>query len=433
MIAAPSSGSGKTVVTLGLLRALRNKGLTVGSLKVGPDYIDPAYHTAATGAPCRNFDLWAMAEETLQAQCAAASDGADMIVAEGVMGLFDGAATGDKKDTGSTADAASWLNWPVVLVVDSGGQGTSAAALVQGFASFRDDVKIGGVIFNRIGGPAHEEILRDALESIAIPCFGCVQRHPDLALESRHLGLVQAHEKEELDRWLDVAAARVSENLDMDGLMALVRPAPKGQRGSVASLPPFAQHIAIARDEAFAFCYDHLLDGWRVAGVTLSFFSPLADEGPSGEAGGVYLPGGYPELHGARLSNSGKFLDGLRQAQARDAVIYGECGGFMVVGESLTDKEGVSHAMAGLLPTATSFAKPKLHLGYRDLQLVADGPLGGQGQKFSGHEFHYSSQTQMSGGESLFATANSKGEEMPATGCRLGNVMGSFIHLIDRR
>ncbi len=433
MIAAPSSGSGKTVVTLGLLRALRNKGLSVGSLKVGPDYIDPAYHTAATGAPCRNFDLWAMRKETLQAQCRAAADNADLIVAEGVMGLFDGAATGDKKDTGSTADAAAWLNWPVVLVVDSGGQGTSAAALVQGFASFRDDVEIGGVIFNRIGGPAHEEILLNALESISVPCFGCISRHEDLALESRHLGLVQAREKAELDRWLDVAAGRVTESLDLDRLTDLARPEAIPEGAPTETLPSFAQHIAIARDEAFAFCYNHILDGWQQDGVTLSFFSPLADEGPSYQAGGVYLPGGYPELHGNRLSANGNFLNGLRQAQAREAVIYGECGGFMVMGDTLTDKEGVSHAMAGLLPVATSFAEPKLHLGYRDLTLLADGPLGKRGQKFSGHEFHYSSLTQMAGGASLFEVGNSKGEEMPAMGCRLDNAIGSFAHLIDSR
>ncbi len=407
--------------------------MTVGSLKVGPDYIDPAYHTAATGAPCRNFDLWAMGEDTLHAQCRAAAEDSDLIVAEGVMGLFDGAATGDKKDTGSTADAAAWLGWPVILVVDSGGQGTSAAALIQGFASFRDDVEIGGVIFNRIGGPAHEEILRDALDSIGVPCIGCVSRHPDLALESRHLGLVQAHEKEELDRWLDTAAARVVEDLDLDALIAMARPAPVEADEGSGALPILAQHIAVARDEAFAFCYDHVLDGWRQAGAELSFFSPLADERPSDQAGGVYLPGGYPELHGDRLSVNENFFDGLRQAQARETVIFGECGGFMVMGETLTDREGNCHPMAGLLPVATSFAEPKLHLGYRDLTLLQDGPLGAKGQKFSGHEFHYSSLTQMTGGDSLFSTANSKGEEMPATGCRLGKVMGSFIHLIDHR
>ncbi len=429
VIAAPSSGSGKTVITLGLLRALRQAGLAVASLKAGPDYIDSAFHQAASGRACRTMDVWGMRAETRQAQLAAVSGEADLVLAEGVMGLFDGAADG----TGSTADLAGWLGWPVVLVVDVRGQAGSAWALIEGFASHRADIDVVGVIFNRVSSPRHKRMI-EATSGPASPLvLGWVPAYEGLLLPSRHLGLVQAGEQAGLEDWIDDAGRLIGGNVDLTALRGLARPAKVPvTSGGATCLEPLGQQMAIAWDEAFAFTYPHMLDGWRAAGAELSFFSPLEDQSPADDADGIFLPGGYPELHAGRLAGCGDFLDGLGRAAKRGAVIYGECGGFMVLGESLTDEGGMEFRMAGLLPHATSFARRRLALGYRQLVLAADGPLGGKGSRFRGHEFHYSTLSNDGDGDYLFDAADAEGAELPAAGLRRGRVMGSYIHLLDR-
>lgn len=438
IIAAPQSGSGKTLITLGLLRALSRAGEDVASAKVGPDYIDPAFHAAASSRPCRNLDAWAMAPATLAATLARLATDSALVVCEGVMGLFDGAMAGPGADpdkpTGSTADIAKLTGWPVVLVVDAGAQAASAAAVVRGFASHLPGVEIAAVIFNRVGSDSHAAILRDAMHQAlpAIPVLGCVTRGAALDLPSRHLGLVQALEHPDLESFIDGAAAMVEAEVDIAALLALA-----GGRDVVNSsadapcIAPLGQRIAVARDAAFQFTYPHLLDGWRAAGATLDFFSPLADETPATDADAVYLPGGYPELHAGRLAANGGFLDGLRDAAARGAAVFGECGGYMVLGQALTDADGISHAMAGLLAVETSFAERRLHLGYRRAGLGADSPLGGIGTTFRGHEFHYASIVREAGGEALFRCADAAGRDLGPAGLIAGRVCGSFIHLID--
>jgi cobyrinic acid a,c-diamide synthase len=432
IIAAPASGSGKTVVTLSLLRALKNSGGRVGSFKIGPDYIDPAYHSAASGAVCRNLDFWGMRESTLMLQLDGTVVQNSLVITEGVMGLFDGAATGHAMSSGSTADAAKWLGWPVILVVDAKGQGASAAALVEGFVNHRDDIKIAGIIFNRIGGLGHEHILRDAISHIGIPCLGCIPRDARLDLPTRHLGLVQAKEILKLNLWLDEAANVIAAHVDLELVSSI---AEQSKVITISDIQPpiskLGQHTAIACDDAFAFCYDHIVDAWRAAGAELSFFSPLAGEIPDASADSVYLPGGYPELHGAAISSNSRFVEAMHLAVAKGVVIYGECGGFMVLGEMLTDREGKSHEMLGLLPVNTSFQEPRLHLGYRNLTLKGAGPLGKAGSQFKGHEFHYCSVTKIGDADSLFHARDAKGECLPEMGCKVGNVMGSFAHIID--
>jgi cobyrinic acid a,c-diamide synthase len=434
VIAAPSSGSGKTLLTLGLLRHFRDAGVAVASAKIGPDYIDPAFHTAAGGRTCPNLDLWAMRDATLASVLTASAQGADLIVCEGVMGLFDGA----KLDEGSTADAARRFGWPVVLVVDAAAQGASAAALVGGFARHRPDVTVAGVVFNRIGSPRHADILRAAMaqDHPDIPVLGCLPRLSDLTLPERHLGLVQAGEHRDLDTFLDVAGKAVAEHLDMPALRALARPTQAPVIDAAPPLPPLGRKIAVARDQAFSFAYPHVLDGWRRAGADITFFSPLADEAPAAAADAVYLPGGYPELHAGRLAQNACFLAGLRAAAAAGHTVFGECGGYMVLGETLTDAEGHAHAMAGLLPLETSFAKRKLHLGYRRAVIADDGPLGPAGTAVRGHEFHYATILAEGLGDSLnaplFHVSNADGMYLGALGRRRGSVMGSFVHLIDR-
>ena len=432
IIAAPASGSGKTLLTLALLRHLRDRGIRVAAAKAGPDYIDPTFHVAASGGPALNLDLWAMRRKTLAALVARLEAAAEIVVCEGVMGLFDGA--GPDGEAGSTAELALLTGWPVVLVVDAGGQGASAAALLRGFAGHRPGLTPAGVVFNRVGGERHRRLLVEATARHLpdLPVFGALPRDPALAMPSRHLGLVPAGEAPEAERVIARAARDITRHLDIDRLLAAARSSRLAGGGGGVGIPPLGGRTAIARDEAFLFVYSSILEEWRGQGTELSFFSPLADEGPDPGADAVYLPGGYPELHGARLAAAPAFIAGLRHAAAAGKPIYGECGGYMVLGERLIDGSGKAHRMTGLLPLSTSFAERRLHLGYRSAQLIETGPLGRAGTAFRGHEFHYAAVTQEGRAVPLFAVADAAGIELGGYGLRRGSVFGSFLHLIDR-
>ncbi len=436
IIAAPASGSGKTTVTLGLLRALRDAGVTVAAAKVGPDYIDPGFHALACGRPCVNLDPWAMRPTTVAALITDVSANAELVVCEGVMGLYDGV---DAAGAASTADLAATVGWPVVLVVDARGLAASAGAMLSGFvhppASLaRAGLTVAGVIFNRIGGPSHAAMLRDVAGRAMpdVPVLGCIPRTAGLGLPERHLGLVPAQESPDTERVIGDAARIVAEAVDLSALRALARP-PRCEPTRVdAPIPPLGQRIAVARDDAFVFAYPWLLDAWRAAGAELSFFSPLADQAPNEHAAAVYLPGGYPELHAGKLAGNTRVLEALRDAAARGTAIYGECGGYMMLGRALVDAAGVRHTMAGLLPVTTSFAERRLHLGYREVTLAGDSPLGGAGARFRGHEFHYASVADQGEGHALFAAYDAAGHALPRAGHRSGSVSGSFIHLVDQ-
>ncbi len=441
MIAAPASGSGKTVVTLGLLRHLAASGLRVAAAKAGPDYIDPAFHAAAGGRQCLNLDSWAMRGDTLAALAAGLSGDADMTVCEGVMGLFDGAFVGPGEKDGSTAELSGLTGWPVVLVIDARGQAESAAAVLKGFAEFRADVEIAGVVFNRVGGKRHAEILGRACarSSPGVPVLGCLPRTGGLKLPERHLGLVQAVEHPDLEGFIETARALVGEHLDVERLLELARPLKlktgKLKAGdalsSASPLDPIGQRIAVASDEAFAFSYASVIEGWRRSGAEIAPFSPLGDEAPDAAADAVYLPGGYPELHAGRLAGASIFLAGLRSSAKAGAAVFGECGGYMVLGRGLIGADGGRHAMAGLLALETSFAEPGLHLGYRRLKVLGEGPLGAAGTAFRGHEFHYAKVVEEGGG-ALFRAADAAGNDLGPAGLADAKVVGSFIHLIDR-
>ena len=411
MLAAPASGSGKTTVAAGLVRALRRQGLAVQPFKAGPDYIDAGFLAAAAGRPCLNLDPWAMRPETL---AAALDRQADIAVVEGVMGLFDGPEGGG----GSTADLAALTGWPVVLVVDCARQGQSVAALLEGFAQHRGDIRIAGAVLNRVAGARHEALLRERAH--AAPILAALPRDPALALPSRHLGLVQAGEHAALEDWLERAANLAPAAAAPFGPLRL----PAAGHAQSPPLPPPGQRIAVARDEAFAFAYEHALAGWRRAGAEIAFFSPLADEAPDGDA--VFLPGGYPELHAGRIAAAGNFMAALRR---HEGPVYGECGGYMVLGEGLEDGEGKRHAMAGLLALETSFAAPARRLGYRRLEAKGRGfPAG---RAFRGHEFHYARTLREGPGEALFEAADALGRPLGPAGLARGRVAGSFMHLID--
>ncbi len=446
IIAAPATGSGKTTLTLGLLRALRRRGRRVAAFKAGPDYIDPAFHTAALGdaaRPCINLDGWAMDDPVIGGLLHHHAADAELVIGEGVMGLFDGAKGVRGRDKqgrgdGSTADLAARLALPVILVVNAKGQGASIAALVEGFARFRADVTVCGVILNRVSGDSHAPALRAALAQLdpAIPVIGSVPDNGALALPSRHLGLVQATEHGRIESFIEGAADLVVQHIDLDALADLARPLRSlGANDGGILLPPLGQRIAVARDEAFLFAYPAMIEGWHRAGAEIRFFSPLADEGPDATADAVFLPGGYPELHAGRIAANRGFLDSLRRAAGRDALVYGECGGYMVMGETLTDANGVVHPMAGLLPLATSFAERRLHLGYRQAKIATSGsPFERLGGRWRGHEFHYATVLRedplQGGAETLFDCTDAADNILGFQGLRRGAAMGSFVHLI---
>lgn len=425
LVSAPSSGTGKTTVMLGLLRALAEDGLVVQPFKSGPDYIDPAFHLAAAKRASFNLDTWAMDDGLLNAISAQAS-GADICVAEGSMGLFDGVATRGQSGFGSSAETAKRMGWPVVLVIDVGGQAQSAAATALGFKAYDPDLPFAGVILNRVASPRHERLTRLGMERAGVKVLGSLPRRGDLALPERHLGLIQAVEHPDLESAIAGYARFLRDNVDLDAIKAA---ALTGPETPPAPLPtPPAQRIALARDAAFSFTYPHLLEGWRQAGAEILPFSPLADEAPSPDADLVWLPGGYPELHGGTLAAAEVFRQGLR-THAATKPVHGECGGYMALGEALIDKDGNRHQMAGLLGLVTSYEKRKFHLGYR--RAVLQNPMPGFAAQTAlrGHEFHYS--TILDEPDAPLANVfDADGNPVPETGSIKGHVTGTFFHLI---
>jgi cobyrinic acid a,c-diamide synthase len=455
VVAAPRSGSGKTTVTLGLLRALARRGVRVVGAKCGPDYIDPAFHAAACGQPCYNLDSWAMPPPLLCSLIEHAATHADIVVCEGVMGLFDGV-PGEVGKTGSTADIAAISDWPVLLVHDVSGQSATAAAIVKGCMDYDARISIAGVLLNRTGSERHACLAWAAIEAIGVPVLGTLPRSETVKLPERHLGLVQAAETPGLDALLNVVADFVETHVDLERILALAGVAASDRSGrepskeenqdqlldtaiggaavasSPAAIAPPGQRIALARDQAFSFIYPHIMRGWREAGAEIVAFSPLADQPLPPGCDVCWLPGGYPELHAGQIAAASHFLDSLRNF-ALTRPVHGECGGYMVLGQALIDASGTRHAMAGLLGIVTSFAQRKLQLGYRTVCLQTNGALGSFGERLKGHEFHYSTLAEPGTDEPLAVISDAYGGTSRLAGGRRELVTGSFFHAIARQ
>lgn len=429
IVSAPRSGAGKTTVTLGLLAALARRGLAVRAAKSGPDYIDPAFHAAATGAPACNLDSWAMPPALLDALVADAARAADVLVIEGAMGLFDGVPVPGR--TGAAADLAARFDLPVVLVLDVSGQSQSAAAIVRGFAAHDPAVRIGGVILNRVGSERHRHLVVDSIARLGVPVVGAVARDNALELPERHLGLVQAGEHADLAQRLARLAEMAERQLDLDAILALAAPPRVHEARPRPALTPPGQCIALASDAAFSFVYAHVIDGWRRSGAEIVTFSPLADEAPPDSCDVCWLPGGYPELHAGQLAAAQRFRAGLaRFAETRP--VHGECGGYMVLGRSLEDAAGVTHPMTRLLGHATSFVRRRMQLGYREARLMAANPLGAAGDVVRGHEFHYATLVSAGDDAPLADLCDGQNQPLGSTGSRRGHVSGTFFHVIAR-
>lgn len=431
VVSAAESSAGKTTLVLGLLRALRDMGVAVRAAKSGPDYIDPQFHRAACGRESVNLDAWAMPEGLLRSLASGEATGnpAEFLLIEGAMGVLDGAG---ESGIGSTACLCELLGLPVLLVVNAARQSGSAVLGPLGLAAARPTLQLAGVVLNCTGSPRHERILRAAFRSKRLSVLGAVPRRDELRLPDRHLGLVPAGEHERLESWLAHAAETVKRCVDIDALLAKAAPL-RGGSGSdhaTSGIAPLGQRIAIASDDAFAFTYPHLAEDWRRAGAELTRFSPLSGEGPDREADAVFLPGGYPELHAGAIAGASGFRKGMIDAANRAAAIYGECGGYMVLGRGLEDGEGARHEMLGLLNHSTSFNTPRLHLGYRVLRAKKGTPFNGA---YSGHEFHYSRLLESAADSPLFEALDADGKRLPDAGAYEGTVSGSFAHLICAR
>ncbi len=419
VIAAPASGSGKTTLTLGLLAALKRRGLQVAPFKVGPDFIDPGHHAAACGRVSRNLDGWMCGEETVRENYARGCEGADIALVEGVMGLFDGA-SGDS-DQGSTAEISRWLNGRILLVVDARAQARSAAALVKGFVDFDPRLQFAGVIFNRVGSERHRELLAEALNSTPglPPLLGCLPREAQVDLPERHLGLVTAG-----DAPSDYSAHAdlIEEHLDLDLLLADM--SGDSARQELVPCPKNAQvRIAVARDAAFCFCYPQNLERLEAAGAELVFFSPLDETVPQG-IDGLYLPGGYPELYLEQLTANLAMIATLRNLAESGLPVYAECGGLLLLCEGLNGQ-----ALCGIFPAQARLLDKRKALGYREVTLTADTLLGPKGTVARGHEFHYSELEMPESIVRSYRLSRKGGVDLGAEGFSYKNVLASYVHL----
>ena len=360
------------------------------------------------------------------------STGADLVICEASMGLFDGVATKGASGDGSSADISARTGWPVLLLLDVSGQSQSAGAVAAGFAHFRSDVKIAGVILNRVASDRHRHLCTIAIERAGLTVLGSLPRQEGHTLPERHLGLIQARETSGLDAQLDAIADFIEANVDLDALLAAASVVPASSDQTTSFFPPPGQRIALAHDNAFSFIYPHILTGWQKAGAEILPFSPLADEGPDAGADICWLPGGYPELHAARLAANTHFKSTLRNF-ANHTPVHGECGGYMVLGTTLEDADGITHEMTGLLALKTSIAKRRMNLGYRSATTLVENLLGPKGAKYRGHEFHYSTVLDRGNDEPLFTVTDANGTSLGASGSIRGKVSGSFFHLIDVR
>jgi cobyrinic acid a,c-diamide synthase len=439
IIAAPASGNGKTTITLALLAALRRRGLEVAPFKVGPDFIDPGHHAAASGRASHNLDTWmcgpAGVTRTFSSGCA----GAEVAVVEGVMGLFDGAAGGSEE--GSTAAVAKFLSAPVILVIDAKGQARSVAALIKGFSEFDPALDVAGIILNRVASPRHAEILRAAHASVPglPPLLGVLSREPQVALPERYLGLVTAEAAPENAVFYERLAEWFEAGVDVERLLSLP-PLAKGGRGGfindeIPLNPPLEKgegkvRIAVARDEAFSFCYPENLELLEAAGAEIEFFSPLRNTHLPAGISGIYLPGGYPELYAPQLAANLNLLQSIRAAASAGMPIYAECGGLIYLSGGMTGTT-TNHfqPFVALFPARARMLPQRKALGYRQVTFRFDTILGPAGTVARGHEFHYSEVVIAPEVPRSYAVSRADGQVLEDEGYVLNNVLASYVHL----
>jgi cobyrinic acid a,c-diamide synthase len=428
VIAGTHSGVGKTSTVLGILGALRNRGARVQGFKVGPDFIDPMYHREVTGAASYNLDAWLMGQDGVRRAFARAAPADGVAIIEGVMGMFDGRATGPD---GSTAEVAALLRSPVLLVIDVGGMSRSAAALVQGYARFDPDVRVAGVVLNRVGGPRHYQLVKTAIEEQAgVAVWGYLPWDDALVLPERHLGLVPVGEDTAFQRVCAELGTAAERTIDVAAILTAAHGAPALGVSTMAEPEASAMRarIGVARDAAFNFYYDANLQWLRHWGAEVVEFSPLGDRELPADVDGLYLGGGYPEVFAKGLSENATMMTSLRRVHQAGMPIYAECGGLMYLVEAIQDAAGARYAMVGVLPGICRLTDRLQNFGYKEVVSLRDSLLGEAGLRTRGHEFHYSVWEGRPAGSSLYQTRSSQGDES-AEGYSVENLTASYVHL----
>jgi len=435
LIAGTQSGVGKTTLTMGLIAALARRGLRVQPFKVGPDYIDPTYHTLAAGRACRNFDTWMVPPKQAVAMYRRAAQDADAVVIEGVMGLFDGASY--TEETGSSAEIAKLVGAPVLLVLDVGKMARSAGALAAGYRQFDPRLNIAGFIANRCGSERHFQGVKAAIETATgVPVVGWLPKDTDLHIPERHLGLIPTDERGELTDFIAHAATLFERYFDVEKILALMGKVSVNADELSGTEPQIAKcqspvTIAVARDAAFSFYYEDNLDLLRAAGAEIVFFSPLTDPHLPPHTTGIYLGGGFPELYAAQLAQNTSLLADLQRVRALGMPIYAECGGFMYLTGTLLELHGDAHRLAGLIPGFTRMQPKLAGLGYRLVEGTAENFLLPAGAAARGHEFHWSTwdvtPTKVSPAWIVRSRRN-PAQSSPA-GYAHRNLVASYLHL----
>ena len=428
VVAGVASGVGKTTVTLGLMEAFRRRGLTVQGFKIGPDFIDPGFHEIATGRGSYNLDGWMCGRDHVLATVARHAEGADLAIVEGVMGCFDGVEA--TSDEGSTAQIAKWLTAPVVLVVDAQAQARSAAAVVLGFEQFDPATKVAAVIANKVAGDRHARGIREAVATrCAAPVVGVLPHDAQIALSERHLGLVTAGEGGFTEAKRAQLAAVTERSVDLDALLALAVPAPRTIDVRSSPIPAVRRvRLGVAHDDAFCFYYRENLALLRAAGAELVYWSPLTDRALP-PVDGLYLGGGYPELHGQALGANAAMRRAVRAFAEEGGAVYAECGGLMYLAEALEDLAGDRFPMVGLLPATVRMRPPRMTLSYTEVTLQADSPLGAAGTLARGHEFHFSTLDPVPRSVERVYRLRRRGGDEGVEGYRIRNALLSYVHL----
>ncbi len=428
VIAATQSGSGKTTIVTGLLAAFKAQGLKVQSYKIGPDYIDPGYHALASGRPAHNLDTWLVPEEKLPDIFQRTAGDADIAVIEGVMGLYDGGRNG----VSSTAAVAKLLDAPVLLVINAKSMGESAAALALGFRAYDPEVRLAGVILNRLGSPTHREMIEEALARLDIPVYGAVSRNDAMTMPERHLGLVPVEENAREKETVAEIGRAVASQVNLDGIKALAESAPPVAYPDAPAMPATRRaRVAVAKDEAFSFYYPESLQVLESQGAEILPFSPLHDEALP-EADGLLLGGGFPEMFAKELYANAGMRESIRRAAAAGLPIYAECGGFMYLMREMTDFDGNAYPMLGIVPGGVVMNRRLQTVGYVTAEMLRDTVLGPKGTVLKGHEFHFSSEAAPDDAAAYpraFSFRRSRRPEPYDAGYARGNILGSYLHL----
>jgi len=428
VVAGPASGVGKTTVMLALIVALRRRGLTVQSFKCGPDFIDGGHHARVCGRPSRNLDGWMLSPDVNLQVFSRGSQGADVSVVEGVMGLFDG--VDGASEAGSTAEMAKLLNLPVVLVVDASQLARSAAALIKGFETFDPKLGVAGVVLNRVAGPAHYRLLRDAIESSCqATLLGYLPGDERIRIPERYLGLLTASEEALADSALTLLGDLAATHIDLERLLQSASSfSPKSEPGGPID-PQVRIRVGVARDRAFCFYYEDNFDALRAAGAEIVDFSLLGDrELPEG-VDALYLGGGYPELYAEQLARNRDMLEAVRSFADQGYPIYAECGGLMYLANKIVTRDQEPFAMAGVLPLDVHMTDRLVKFGYTEVLLTADCMIGPEGVRARGHSFHCSRISGADDVERVYHLRYSLSRQEESEGFRARNVLASYIHL----